>query len=68
MHKGRSNRSERKAVSEREGGGEEERAVLMVFVEVEGRIVVDDLGDVIFLTKAVVRGTGGDTRGKARSG
>ena len=43
MHKGSGDGSERKAVSECKSSGKEEGTVLMVFVDVEGSIVVDDL-------------------------
>ena len=43
MHKGGGDGSERKTVSECESRGKEEGTVLMVFVDVEGSIVVDDL-------------------------
>ena len=43
MHKGGGDGCERKAVGECESSGKEEGTVLMVFVDVEGSIVVDDL-------------------------
>ena len=43
VHEGGGDRREREAVGEREGGGEEERAVLLVLCDVNRRVVVNDL-------------------------
>ena len=43
MHKGGGDGSERKTVGECESSGEEEGTVLVIFVDVEGSIVIDDL-------------------------
>ena len=46
---------EREPVGEREGRGQEQWAVRLVLRDVEARIVVDDLGNIVRLPEAVER-------------
>ena len=52
---GGSDRHKLKSVLHGEGRGEEQRAVSPVSLEVEGRICVDDFGDVIWVS-GVIKG------------
>ena len=64
VHERRRDRRERQAVCEGEGRREEERAVCLVFLNVEGGIIVDNLGHVICSTKAIERRAGRDPTGR----
>ena len=53
VHEGGGDRREREAVGEREGGREEERAVLLVLCDVNRRVVVNDLRHIVRRPEAV---------------
>ena len=61
VHDGGGDRREREAVGESEGRREEERAVLLVLRDVQARVRVDDLRDIICLTEPVERRARGDS-------
>ena len=57
MGEGGSDRCERESVCDGEGRGDEQRAIGFVSLNVERRICVDDLGDIVYCP-GIIKGIG----------
>jgi len=60
MHKGGRDTGETQTIAECKGGGQEQWGVLVILFFVESKIVLKDTSDVISVSEAIIRCTGGN--------